>query len=200
VDRSVIGEEEGATPSSAAVPTERRPRGARRGLRDGLRRLARTFPLRQAILGLDGLARRLPWLWGHVRFPALVRRQGRDCICHWSAEIKYPENIELGDGVIIGADVTLGAHSPIRLGDHVRLSKGVTIETAGLDFSGQSAPYPHVSAPITLAEGVWVGTGAMILGGVTIGHGAVIAAGSVVTKDLPAGCIAGGVPAKVIRR
>lgn len=190
----------GVAPSAGAAPGAGQTRGVRSWLRDGLRRVARTFPLRHLVLFLDAVFRRLPWLWGHARFAALVRKQGHGCICHWSAEIKYPENIELGDGVIIGADATLGAHSPIRLGNHVRLSKGVTIETAGLDFSGHSAPFPHLSAPIALDDGVWVGTGAMILGGVTIGRGAVIAAGAVVTKDVPAGSVAGGVPAKVIRQ
>jgi maltose O-acetyltransferase len=191
--------EPGATPAAEASPARPPRRSARRRVRDGVRRLVGSFPLRHIVLLLDAGFRRLPWLWGHLRFPATVRKQGRDCICHWSAEIKFPENIELGDGVIIGADATLGAHSPIRLGNHVRLSKGVTIETAGLDFSGQ-APYPHISAPVTLEDEVWVGTGAMILGGVTVGRGAVIAAGAIVTRDIPAGSIAGGVPAKVIRR
>jgi len=190
----------GAAPQTGVLPASQPAPRARHRLRDGLRSLFRSFPLRHIILVLDAGFRRLPWLWGHLRFPALVRRQGRGCICHWRAELKFPDNIELGDGVIIGAETTLGAHSPIRLGNHVRLSKGVTIETAGLDFSGHSAPYPHISAPITLEDDVWVGTGATILGGVTVGRGAVIAAGALVVTDIPAGSIAGGVPAKVIRR
>ena len=192
--------ERGATPAAGAEAGAPPRRSARRRVRDGVRRLVGSVPLRQLVLLLDAGFRRLPWLWGHLRFPAAIRRQGRDCICHWTAELKFPDNIELGDGVIIGAETTLGAHSPIRLGNHVRLSKGVTIETAGLDFSGHSAPYPHISAPITLEDDVWVGTGATILGGVTVGRGAVIAAGALVVTDIPAGSIAGGVPAKVIRR
>ena len=52
---------------------------------------------------------------------------------------------------------------------------------------------------VCIGEHVWIGTRAIILKGVTIGDGAVVAAGSVVTKDVPAKCIAAGVPAKVIR-
>lgn len=55
------------------------------------------------------------------------------------------------------------------------------------------------SAPITICDNVWIGTGAMILKGVTIGEGAVVAAGAIVTKDVPQRCLVGGVPAKVIR-
>jgi acetyltransferase-like isoleucine patch superfamily enzyme len=52
---------------------------------------------------------------------------------------------------------------------------------------------------VTIGRDVWVGAGCVILPGVTIGDGAVLAAGSVVTKDVPAGAVVGGVPAKVIK-
>ena len=55
-------------------------------------------------------------------------------------------------------------------------------------------------APIVLGKKVWVGSNATILQGVTIGDNAVIAAGAVVTKDVPANTIVGGVPARVIKR
>ena len=54
-------------------------------------------------------------------------------------------------------------------------------------------------APITILNEAWIGTGAIILSGVTIGEGAVVAAGAVVTKDIPAGAIAAGNPARVIK-
>jgi maltose O-acetyltransferase len=78
----------------------------------------------------------------------------------------------------------LGASAPIVLGDHVRLSKGVVIETAGLDFRA-APPYCHRAKPITIGHGVWLGAGAIVLGGVSIGDHAVIGAGTVVTRDVP---------------
>jgi acetyltransferase-like isoleucine patch superfamily enzyme len=119
----------------------------------------------------------------------------RDCFCHWSAEVKYPERITLGQGVIIGQRCTIGAAAPIELGDHVHLSKGVYVETAGLDFSGPR-PYPHISKPITIGEGVWIGAEAMILGGVTIGAGSVIGAGAIVSKDVPPRTTVTGYPTR----
>jgi len=142
---------------------------------------------------------RVLWLWGRIRLASKIRSRGLGCVCHWSVEIKYPENILLGNNVVIGKSVTLGAKANINLGNHVRLSKGVVLETAYLDFSERKLPYSHLAKPITLEEGVWVGTNSIILSGVTIGKGAVVAAGSVVTKDVRAGCLVSGIPARLIR-
>ncbi|KQR80239.1 hypothetical protein ASG07_15725 [Sphingomonas sp. Leaf343] len=84
---------------------------------------------------------------------------------------------------MIGPETVIGARSPVVLEDHVRISQGVTIETATLDLS-QPTPYPHISRPITIEHGAWIGTGAMVLGGVTIGRYAVVGAGAIVTKDV----------------
>ena len=159
-----------------------------------------SWPVRMLVATLSLVAMRLGWLWGRMRFAALVRNKGLGCVCHWSAELKYPENLVLGQRVVIGVNVTLGAHSTIRLDDHVRISKDVVIETAGLDFSTATPPYAHISAPITVREGAWIGTRSIILGGVTIGRHAVVAAGSVVTKDVPDGAIVAGIPARLVRR
>lgn len=105
----------------------------------------------------------------------------------------------LGERVIIGANVSLGAHSPITLGDDVRISRDVIIETAGLDFSTGQPPYKHVSKPIIIEKGVWIGARAIILGGVTLGENAVVAAGSVVSRSVEPGQLVAGIPARPIR-
>lgn len=69
-----------------------------------------------------------------------------------------------------------------------------------------NADYPdgrhdlEYAAPITLKDGCWICSSVTICGGVTIGENSIIAAGAVVTRDIPANCIAGGVPTKVIRQ
>lgn len=139
------------------------------------------------------------WLWGRIRLASKISSRGLGCVCHWSAELKYPKNIFLGSHVVIGKSVTLGAKANINLGNHVRLSKGVVVETAYLDFSGgKLPPYSHLAKPITLEDGVWVGANSIILAGVTIGKGAVVAAGSVVTKNVGAGRLVGGIPARLL--
>lgn len=139
------------------------------------------------------------WLWGRLRFSALVKNRGLGCVCHWTTDLKYPNNIFLGERVIIGVHNSIGAHSPIYIGNNVHLSRDVHLETAGLDFKNNLPPYAHQSKSIKIDDGVWIGSRATVLGGVHIGQHAVIAAGSVVTKDVPAYAIVGGVPARVIK-
>lgn len=95
------------------------------------------------------------------------------------------ENVQItaGDVVEIGSDFTCGRDVVIRSYD------GHTICQESY----------NVSAPLKIGNHVWIGQGATILKGVTIGDGAIIAAGAIVTKDIPSGCIAAGVPAKVVK-
>jgi len=91
----------------------------------------------------------------------------------------------------------MGAMSPIKIGDYVRISRGVIIETAGLDLNSD-LPYAHVSKPIVIGRGVWLATNAIVLGGVTIGDHAVIGAGVVVTKDVPPHAIVVGTGNRIL--
>lgn len=143
---------------------------------------------------------RLLWVWGRLRFSALVRQRGLGCVCHWNVDLKYPGNLVLGDNVVIGVNASLGAHSPIHIGHRVRISKDVQIETASLDFLSGPPPYRHLSKPIFIEEGAWIGTRSIVLGGVRIGAHSVVAAGSIVTRDVPPRTLVGGMPAKVIRQ
>lgn len=95
------------------------------------------------------------------------------------------ENVQItaGDVVEIGCNATIGRDVVIRSYD------GHVIERHGY----------KVSSPIKIGNHVWIGQRATILKGVSIGDGAVIASGAIVTRDIPANCIAAGVPAKVIQ-
>lgn len=162
-------------------------------------RVWRAAPLRLAVRVVRALNFRVRWLWGRMRFGTLVTNRGLGCVCAYDVDLKYPQNIRLGERVVIGNGVSLGAHSPIFLGDDVRISRDVIIETAGLDFSTSQPPYKHVSAPIVIEDGVWIGARAIILGGVTIGENAVVAAGAVVSRPVGKGDVVAGIPARVIQ-
>jgi len=127
-------------------------------------------------------------------FPA-----SRDLAFSLSTKFKHRENIRIGHHIRIGPGVIIGAHSPVVLEDHVRISQNATLETAGLDLS-QPLPYPHVSKPITLKRGAWIGANAIVLGGVTVGEGAVVGAGVVVTKDVAPGAILVGAASRQLCR
>lgn len=96
----------------------------------------------------------------------------------------------------INENVQITCAEKITIGDDCNIGRDVIIR----DYDGHTIdPSQPISAPVRIGEHVWIGQRAMILKGVTIGDGAVIAAGAVVTHDVPAGALAAGVPAKVIR-
>ena len=144
--------------------------------------LARNFPLKHITLLMLMLIRFISRIISNLKFYAMTATRNR-VICHWSTEIKYPKNISYGQGVIIGPKCTLGAKSKITIGSNVRMSKGVFIETAGLDFS-KEPPYLHISKEIIIEDNVWLGANVIVLSGVTIGCDSIVGAGTVVSKDI----------------
>lgn len=111
--------------------------------------------------------------------------------------VNHGGRLIIGSGYInYGANI--GCFNQITIGENVAISENVTIR----DSDNHQMNYPgyQTSQPITIGNHVWIGMNATILKGVTIGSGAVIAAGAVVTRDVPEGCLAGGVPARVLKR
>lgn len=109
----------------------------------------------------------------------------------------YGQNIHLGRGVFINACCHFQDHGGVTLGDGCQIGHNVVFATLdhGLEPEDRATTYP---APIVLGRNVWVGSNATILRGVRIGDNAVVAAGAVVTKDVPAEVIVGGVPARIL--
>jgi maltose O-acetyltransferase len=109
-------------------------------------------------------------------------------------------NIHFHGMAIVNYNCVILDTSPVNIGAGVMLAPGVCISCAGhaLDPTERIEGIT-TSAPITLEDGVWVGANSTIGAGVTIGAGSIIGAGSVVTKDIPPGVIAVGVPCKVVR-
>lgn len=110
----------------------------------------------------------------------------------------FGKNIHLGEDVFINDCCHFQDHGGITLGDGCQIGHGVVFATLnhGLSPKERKTTYP---APIVLGRNVWVGANATILQGVTIGDNAVVAAGAVVTKDVAANTVVGGVPARLIR-
>lgn len=153
-----------------------------------------------------------------------VHKKGRGSIIRWRTRTDVvPFNrFELGDKSIIedfsainnaSGDVIIGHHTligmgnviigPVTMGNHIILAQHVVL--SGLNHIYEDVTKPIVdqnvrTAPIVIGDDCWIAANVVITAGVTIGKHSVIAAGSVVTKDVPPFCIAAGNPAKVIRR
>lgn len=111
----------------------------------------------------------------------------------------FGKNIHVGEHVFINACCHFQDHGGVTLGDGCQIGHNVVFATLnhGLEPADRGTTYP---APIVLGRNVWVGSNATILQGVTIGDNAVVAAGAVVSRDVLANTIVGGVPARIIKR
>lgn len=112
-------------------------------------------------------------------------------ICDFGNRVKF------GKGVFINHSAILSASGGIEFEDGVMVAPGVRIATINHDMNRRHTIYTY--GKVTIKKNAWVGMNVTICPGVTIGKYAVIAAGAVVTKDVPDYAVVGGVPAKVIR-
>lgn len=111
--------------------------------------------------------------------------------------------LAIGRNSFIGHDVLItGGNSPITIGDFVDIGPRVCIVNGSheIDMFNVRSAGRGFSKPIIISDGVWIGAGSTIIGGVTIGKKSVIAAGSVVTHNIPPYVIAAGVPCKPIKK
>ncbi len=121
---------------------------------------------------------------------------GKGSTIHMKANFFQPKNIEIGDDTIVGDNTFLDGRAKIKIGNHVDIASSVMIYNSEHDL--ESEDFKAREESVEVGDYVFVGPRAIILPGVRIGKGAVVAAGAVVTKDIPDYAIVGGVPAKVI--
>jgi len=112
--------------------------------------------------------------------------------------------ILIGDGVGLNGTSITARSRTIRIGDHSMFAPNVVVVDSDFHsiWPAENRPYSpgfEHDADVTIGRNVWIGMRAIVLKGATIGDGAIIAAGSVVTGDIPGNVLAGGVPARVIR-
>ena len=111
----------------------------------------------------------------------------------------YGFNIRLGDGVFLNFNCVILDVVEVTIGDKTQIAPGVQILTADHPRSPEvRASGLEFGRPIHIGRNVWIGGGAILLPGVTIGDDALIGAGSVVTRDVPAGATVVGNPARVL--
>ena len=111
----------------------------------------------------------------------------------------FGKNITIGKNVFINAGCKFQDQGGITIDDGALIGHAVVIATLNHDVDPAKRQSLHPS-PVHIGKGVWIGANATITPGVTIGDHAIVAAGAVVTKDVPAGTVVGGVPAKLIKK
>jgi maltose O-acetyltransferase len=112
----------------------------------------------------------------------------------------YGSHIAIGSRTFLNYDCVLLDVAPIRIGAACQLATRVQLLTATHPVDPEPRRLGWESAePIELGDNVWLGGGAVVCPGVSIGEDTVVGAGAVVTRDLPAGVVAAGVPARVVR-
>ena len=109
----------------------------------------------------------------------------------------FGNRVKMDKGVFINHSAILSASGGIEFEDGVQVAPGVRIATINHDFNERHTKYTY--GKVTIKKNAWIGMNVTICPGVTIGKYAVVAAGAVVTKDIPDYAVAGGVPAKVIK-
>jgi acetyltransferase-like isoleucine patch superfamily enzyme len=107
--------------------------------------------------------------------------------------------LSIGDHVFLNYGVSISAHSLVEIGDGCQIGQYAIILDCDYHTPEQDGSH-GLPAPVILEHGVWLGARVTVLKGVRIGAGSTIAAGSVVTRDIPRGVVAAGVPARVLRR
>ena len=123
---------------------------------------------------------------------------GKGSTIHMGARFFEPNNIKIGKGTIIGDHVFLDGRAKLTIGSHVDIASSVMIYNSEHDLD--SPTMKAKEDPVTIGDYCFIGPRAIIMPGVTLSKGAVVAGGAVVTKDVPAGVIVGGVPAKEIKK
>lgn len=110
----------------------------------------------------------------------------------------FGKNITIGKDVFINSGCHFQDQGGIEIGNGAWIGHNVVLATINHDLSPKENRKNHY-APVKIGAHVWIGSNATILPGVTIGNWAVIAAGAVVTRDVPTMTVVGGVPAKVLK-
>jgi galactoside O-acetyltransferase len=115
-------------------------------------------------------------------------------------QFAYGSNIFIGDNFYANVGLTVIDDTKVYIGNNVLIGANVTIGTTGHPIDPElRATIKMYAFPVTIEDGAWIGSGAILNPGVTVGKNSVIGTGSVVTKDIPANVVAVGNPCRVLR-
>lgn len=135
---------------------------------------------------------------------AKLRARGEKLVMSSSTYLGFPENISLGNNIMIRENCKLFGQGGIEIGDGCVLAHEIQILSANHNYNAQDLEYlpfdeRYELRPVKIGKYVWIGARVTIMPGSVIGDGAVIAGGAVVTGVIPPLAVAGGNPAKILK-
>jgi maltose O-acetyltransferase len=147
----------------------------------------------------------LPWSFGAKSLRGMLCRRifnscGRNINVEHGAYFASGRDIEIGDNSGLGLDCRVTG--PLKIGKDVMMAPDVMIFTQNHETNRLDIPMRLQTAPkkpVIIGDDVWIGACVIILPGVTVGNGAILAAGAIVTKNVPDYAIVGGNPARIIK-
>jgi maltose O-acetyltransferase len=138
----------------------------------------------------------------YLFYKIYLKKLGKEVVINAKTHIEVPENIVIGNYCSINRNCWLSGGGGLVIGNDVLIGPNVIIHSANHNFIKSDIPYRlqgHSFKEVIIQDNVWLGAGVIILPGVTIESNSVVAAGAVVTKNVPSGVLVGGIPAKIIK-
>lgn len=132
----------------------------------------------------------------HSLFRLAGLKIGTGSVVHMGVRFFMPDGVSIGEDSIVGFRTFLDGRKPLKIGNHVDIASEAMIYNSEHDL--ESEKFEATEEPVEIGDYSFIGPRVIILPGVTVGKGAIVAAGAVVTRDVPEFAIVGGVPAKVI--
>lgn len=144
-----------------------------------------------------GYLRTLLWRAAGLRAGRRARILGA---LHITGQGAWQDHLTIGVGTLITGPLRIDLQAPVHIGNRVSVGHDVMLVTSDHQVAGSSQRCgARFARPITIGDGAWLGSRCLILSGVYVGEGAIVAAGAVVTRDVPPDTLVAGVPAKVVR-
>jgi acetyltransferase-like isoleucine patch superfamily enzyme len=131
-----------------------------------------------------------------------VVRFGSGCVLDHGLTVESLGVLDVGDRTVFGHHCTIGVVESVTIGRDCLIGELVSIRDHDHGFASSDIPMldqAPKAAPVVIGDNVWLAGKVTVTGGVTIGDNTIVGANAVVTRDLPPDCIAGGIPARVIR-